>query len=169
MDLLTGISTRRSVRKFTDQAVGETNLRTILDAGFCAPSARNLRPRHFVVVDNHELRREVAALAPNYGRLNDATAAIIVCGDSSIQETQEFLIEDCSASVQNMLLAIHGLGLGAVWCGVKFDSDGAKALARTLQLPSKVRPIAIIALGHPAETPDVPDRYDEDKVHWNGF
>lgn len=169
MDLLTGIRTRRSVRKFTAKVVEEEHIKAVLEAGFCAPSARNLRPQRFVVVDKDELLHELAEFAPNYGRLHDAAAAIVVCGDRSVQETQEFLIEDCAASVQNMLLAIHGLGLGAVWCGVRLDSDGAKALRQKLEMPNPVIPIALIALGYPAETPTVPERYDEQRVHWNSF
>lgn len=95
-----------------------------------------------------------------------ADCCIIVCGDKNIQGINEFLIEDCSVAAENMLLAAHGLGLGATWCSLLISCPRYKYICDFFNLLVKVIPIAIIALGYPAETKDSPPRYDETKVHW---
>ena len=74
---------------------------------------------------------------------------------------------DCAAAVQNLLLAAHALGLGAVWTGVYPREERAEALSRLLGLPENVVPHSLIVLGYPAEQPRTEDRYREDRVHRN--
>jgi nitroreductase len=95
-----------------------------------------------------------------------AAACIVICGDKAIQGTEEFLIEDCAAATENILLAAHGIGLGGVWCGVLQRSALHDHLVKALALPNKVIPLAIIALGFPDESPPLKERYDPQKVHW---
>ncbi len=167
MDTLTAIRTRRSVRRFEDQPVEQETIRTILEAGFCAPTARNLRPWHFIVLRDMEVRRELSKAAGNLSRLVDGDCVIFVCGDREVQEREEFILEDGAAAVQNMLLAAHASGLGAVWCGIRTEKDLHEAVRRPLQLPPNILPVAFIVLGHPSEHPEPKNRYDESKVHWD--
>jgi len=94
-----------------------------------------------------------------------APMCVVICGDKSIQETEEFLIEDCAAAAENILLAAHGIGLGAVWCGVLKRSSLAHVLTNVLALPDTIVPFAILPIGFPDEAPPVIDRYDSQKVH----
>ena len=92
--------------------------------------------------------------------------AIVVCGDGVRQSAEEFILEDGAAAIQNMLLAAHGLGLGAVWCGVWRGSGLRQACIDLLGLPPKVLPMGLVALGHPAEGKQQPPRYVPGRVHW---
>lgn len=167
MDVLDAIFTRKSIRKFTGEPVSEEDLKTILKAGFSAPSAHNFRPQDFVVVKDKAALESIANYH-TYGKmLPKAGCGIVVCGDAQRQEVTGFLVEDCSASIQNMLLAAHGLGLGAVWCGIYPVPELMKSTAELLNLPSNIIPVAIMALGHKSEERTAKDRYDESKVHYN--
>jgi nitroreductase len=75
-------------------------------------------------------------------------------------------MEDCAAAAENMLLAAHGLGLGAVWCGLYPDVKSADLVSNRLSLPQGILPVALIALGHPTESRTVAERYNPEKVHF---
>ncbi len=165
MDVLEAIFTRRSIRKYTGQPVGDEDLHTILRAGCYAPSAMNNQPWHFVVVRDCETLQAIAQDHPYAKMLPQAGCCIIVCGDQEKQKQIGFLVEDCSAAIQNMLLAAHGLGLGAVWCGLYPLSQRTKTVHRLLRLPSRTVPVGMIALGHKAEERSTLERYDPAKVH----
>jgi nitroreductase len=167
MDVLDAIFTRRSIRKFTGEQVDLNDLKTILKAGFSAPSAHNFRPWHFVVVREKSSLEAIAEFHPYGKMLPKAGCGIIVCGDSEKQKSEGFLVSDCSAAIQNMLLAAHGLGLGAVWCGLHPVPQLTGPMAELLKLPSTVIPVGIIALGHKTEDREAPDRYEDSKVHFD--
>lgn len=167
MDVLDAIFTRRSIRKFTGEKVSEEDLKTILKAGFSAPSAHNYRPQHFVVVREKSLLESIASFHPYAKMLSEAGCGIIVCGDSERQSATGFLVEDCSASIQNMLLAAHGLGLGAVWCGLYPVTQLTKPMANLLKLPSTIKPVGLIVLGQKDQDREAPDRYEDSKIHFD--
>lgn len=76
------------------------------------------------------------------------------------------MIADCSAAIQNILLATHGIGLGAVWCGIYPDSEKIELINNICQLPSNIIPIGMVVIGHVNEEKEMTDRYDADKVHY---
>lgn len=156
---------RVSVRAFTDQEVSDEDLNMILDAGFSGPSARNRRPWHFIVIRDKKKLSDMAQYNPNVGMAKQASVCIIICGDQCVQGTNEFLIEDCSAATQNILLAAHALGLGGVWCGVAMKSDWYKYLIDTLQLPTKIIPISVIPIGYSAENRTATNKWEPNKIH----
>lgn len=166
VDILTAIRERRSIRKFSGKKVDMKILNTIIEAGFCAPSAKNKRPWHFVIVKDKDALNRLSPDDSNHKPVTEADCCIVVCGDKNIQGMNDFLYEDCSASIQNMLLASHGMGLGTVWCGFHEGTDTYKNLINILQLPVKIVPIAMIALGYPAEKKVSVDRFDLSKVHY---
>lgn len=165
MDTLAAITGRASVRRYTSQPVEQKLLDTVLNAGFCAPSASAKRPWHFVVVRRGETLAALAAGSPFARLLASAPVAVVVCGDRMRQGTEELLHEDCAAAAQNMLLAAHALGLGAVWCGVRRRSEFEKLIAETLRLPHKVLPVAVLAMGWPGEEKRQPERFVRERVH----
>ena len=166
--VINNIATRTSVRQFTDQPIDKTTLETIVRAGMAAPSAVNKQPWAFVVVTAHEALDNLQSVHP-YANLKTATAAIIVCGDmeKTLQgAAREYWIQDCSAATQNILLAAHALGLGAVWCGVYPDPKRVTEVSKALGLPESVIPLNIITMGYPASQPQPKDKWKPENIHY---
>lgn len=169
MDALTAILSRRSIRDYTPHPVSEENIKLLLAAGMSAPSAFNERSTEFVVVNDRKLFEEISRLNPNSMQLKKATAAILVCGN---QEKEKFKGKgywqlDGAVAAENILLAAHALGLGAVWTAIYPYPDRIPAVQKLLNLPEHVIPLAIIPIGHPAEKKFRENRYDASRVHYN--
>lgn len=165
MDVLEAIFTRRSIRKFTGEVVSDEDLQTVLRAGCYAPSAVNRQPWHFVVIRNPQALEAITKIQPYSKMMPQAGCCIVVCGDKTRQVLTGLLVEDCSAAMENMLLAAHGLGLGAVWCGL-YPLPFTRPLAKQLKLPIQMLPVGMMALGHKAEERTVPERFDPARVHY---
>lgn len=163
--LMEGILHRRSIRCFTDNAVEKDALAAILAAGFVAPSAKDKRPVHFVVLQHASTLAALAQTDPNARPLQGAPLAILVCADKVREGTREFLHAACAAATQNMLLCIHSLGLGGVWCGVAANSALYKTLVQQCALPSGILPFSLVACGTPTEEKPPNAHYDPARVH----
>lgn len=98
--------------------------------------------------------------------LPSAEACIIVCGDQNKQSITGFLIENCSAAIQNILLAAHGIGLGAVWCGLYPLEQHTQAVKNICSLPEYMIPVGMVVLGHKGEEKNTLVRYDQSKLHY---
>lgn len=166
MDVLTAIKTRQSIRKFSSKPVSQDMVNTVLCAGMCAPTAKNKRPYHFIVVRDRHMLSVLARHNSNAAMLESASGAIVVCGDKNREGLKEFLYADCAAATQNMLLSIHGLGLGGVWCGVASNSEWRKLLIEQLTLPNKLEPVSVIGFGWPDEGKELNSRWDTAMVHY---
>lgn len=166
MDVLTAIKTRQSIREFTSGPVSQDMVNAILLAGMQAPTAKNKRPYHFIVIRDRHVLSILARHNPNAAMMEESAGAIIVCGDKNMEGIKEFLYADCAAATQNMLLSMHGLGLGGVWCGVAPNSDWRKLLIHQLALPPKLEPISVIVFGWPAGTRESSCRWEPAKVHY---
>lgn len=169
MDTLEAIFTRRSVRDFTKDPVSEADVRDLLKAGMQAPSAKNEQPWHFIVIDKPEILHVVPTFHTYAKMLYDAPLAILVCSDRRLELKRASWIQDCSAATENILLAAHAKGLGAVWLGIFPDSDRVVGMQNLLGLPPEIRPMALVAVGYPAAQPEAVDRYDQSRVHFNGW
>ena len=167
MNILEAINSRRSLRKFTGESISDQDLKAILKAGFQAPSAHNLEPREYIVVRDAETIKEIVQFHEHAKMLPQAGCGIIVCGDKTKQDVFGFLISDCSASIQNMLLAAHGLDLGAVWCGVYPREHLMKGMTNVLDLPEHIIPVGMVVVGVKDEKKSAVDRYRENKVHYD--
>lgn len=166
MDVLEAIFNRRSIRSYTGETVSPEELHTVLRAGFYAPSAHYHQPTNFLVIQDPETLQAIAEEHPYAKMLPQAGCAVLVCGNLTRQTTEGFLVADCSAATQNMLLAATGLGLGTVWCGVYPKKDLMDLMRTRFALPDPILPIAIMALGHSAEQRSVPERFDPRRVHF---
>lgn len=167
MEALTAIAGRTSVRKYADKTVEPQKLEVILHAGLSAPSAKNKRPFHFVVVEDKAVLGAWAAGNSNAKMLSHAPCCIVVCGDGNVEGTRDFLVGGCAAATQNMLIAIHALGLGGVWCGVLRGKEWSRQVAADLCLPVKVEPLTVIALGYPTEQKKAPVPWDmKSHIHY---
>ena len=160
------IMTRTSVRQYTDRQISADTLETLLKAGMAAPTAVNKQPWAFVVTTGRDALDSLATLQP---RLKTAAAAITVCGDMARAiegEGRDFWVQDCSAATENILLAAHALGLGAVWTGVYPIAERVDDVSRALALPDSVVPMCIIAVGYPPADQEPKDKWDPSKVHY---
>ena len=167
MDTLQAIFTRRSVRDFTTELISEEDLQDLLRAGMQAPSARNEQPWHFVVINKPELLHKIPDFHAHARMLLEAPLAILVCSDRKLEAKRASWLQDCSAATQNILLAAHAKGLGAVWLGIFPDSERVFGMQALVNLPKDVRPVSLVAVGRPASQPDPEDRYQEERVHYN--
>lgn len=159
------ILTRRSVRSYEDRAVSEESIDSMLRAAMAAPSAANQRPWQFVVIEDRRILEQVPKVQPHAAMAAEAPLAIVVCGDTKRAKHPIFWVQDCAAATQNLLLAAHAHGLGAVWCGIHPNEEVTQAVQKLLSLPEEVIPLALIPVGHPAETKPPTDRYDPSRIH----
>lgn len=134
-----------------------------------APSARNAQPWQFVVIDDRRLLAEVARINPNADMAAHAPLGILICGDLDLEISSGYWIVDCAAATQNMLLAAHGLGLGAVWTGVYPRQERMDGLRRLFRVPERVMPHSLVIVGFPAEHKPAEDRYRADRVRRNNW
>ncbi len=164
------IFSRRSIRKFQERTVEPELLIQLLQAAMAAPSACNNQPWEFVVITDQE---KLAALRNImiFGRYN-APAAIAVLGNPGLAIKaigRDFWVQDCSAAVENMLIAAAGMGLGTVWLGVHPVAALVEAVRKFLQAPQHVTPLAIIYVGFPDESKPPRTQYKEERVHWQKY
>ena len=164
---INNIMTRTSVRNYTAEPVSEETLTALVKAGMAAPTAMNTQPWKFIVITQRATLDSLAGVLPFAKMLTKAPAAIVVCGDltKAIASAPEFWVQDCSAATQNILLAAHALGLGAVWTGA-YPTDRAETVRTHLDLPENLVPLCVIALGHPAESPTPKDKWKPDNLLW---
>lgn len=163
MDVLDIIKTRRSVRDFTDQKIPESAINALVDALRFAPSAGNLQSRKFYFVFNEDIRNKLAQAGLKHDFVSfiaGAPLVVVACADHNIASRYGerglhlYCIQDTAASVQNLLLAAHDLGLGTCWVGA-FKEDTVRDI---LSLPEKLRPVVMIPVGYPARTPMASER-----------
>lgn len=132
-----------------------------------APSARNAQPWQFIVIDDKQCFEAIMAFHPYANMLKSTPCAILVCADITASNTPEYCPIDCANATQNILLAAHGLKLGAVWIGIYPREERIKAMRTLCKLPDRIQPFSLVAIGHPAESPKVLERFKEEKIHLN--
>ena len=161
------IMTRTSIRAFTGEPVSREQIETILKAGMAAPTAMNGQPWRFVVVTDKAKIQEVFGSGFRSEMFTTAGAVFLVCGEmSSDGRPNMFWYEDCSAAAENILLAAHALGLGAVWTAGYPAEDRTAPFAAALGIPSNVGILCTIPLGVPAEDPEPKDKWKPENIHW---
>jgi nitroreductase len=165
VDALHAIATRRSVRRFTDAPLTEEQLETVLRAAMAAPSASNGRSWRFVVVRDRDTLQRLAHATPFASPVAEAAACIVVCADRPTLKYPGFWVIDCSAAIENLLLAAHATGLGAVWIGVHPIAPFRYAVRRVIQAPATVVVHSMIAIGTPAAAHAPVDRYEGSFIH----
>ena len=169
-DALQTIMTRTSVRAYTDQEIEDEKLETILRAAMAAPSAGNKQPWRFVVVKDKAILSAISENLHTITMAVNAPLAIVVCGDMKATfggDGLDYWVEDTSAATENLLLAAHGLGLGAVWCGIYPMMERVKFLKELLKLPDDIVPLNVVPIGYPAEQPAIKDKWKPEYIHYN--
>ncbi len=169
MDVFEALLTRRSIRKFEDKPVSDEDLKDILEASMMAPSAGNAQPWQFVVVTDKD-KLEGCAKINTYAQMAPkAPVSVLVCGDLSLEKYAGYWVQDCSAAIQNMLLAARGKGLGSVWTGIYPLEDRVEGFTKLFHLPEKVIPLGLIVMGYPAQSPSSKSRFKEERIHHNAW
>jgi Nitroreductase len=140
------IMTRASARSFTGDPVPRETLVRIAKAGMAAPSAMNVQPWAIVLVTDQGKKDELCAALPYAKMLDKAAAAFVVCGlpAKDTQAAAKHWAVDCAAMTENILLAAHCLGLGAVWTAVHPDEARLASARRILGIPQDVVPLNVV-------------------------
>jgi nitroreductase len=161
------IFSRRSIRVYSPGEVSEPVVTKLLEAAMAAPSAMTKDPWRFVLVRDKQSLAKLATLHPGAAMLSSAALAIVVCGDLDVAFDRQisYLLQDCSAATENLLLAANAQGLGACWVGIHPGEPLIKQVKELLSLPASVIPVAAISLGKPGEQPPPRTRYNADYVH----
>ena len=167
MDTIEAIHTRRSIRNYQDKQIPDELITQILKAAMAAPSARNQQPWEFIVISDPEIKEEVPTVSPFTKMILSAPAGILVCGNLDIETAPGYWVIDCSAATQNLLLAAHSLGLGAVWTGVYPREERMNGLTELLNLPQHISPHSLVVMGYPVEIPPQQDRFKPERIHYN--
>ncbi|MCK4366638.1 MAG: nitroreductase family protein [Thermoplasmata archaeon] len=160
MEVKRAISERRSIRAFKSNPVAEEVVKELIELANMAPSAGNLQAREFIVVRDDKTKEALAAAALNQTFISQVPVCIVVCvnyeriAPYGERGRELYVFHDTGAAIQNMLLAVHDMGLGAVWVGA-FNEGPVKEM---LNLPEHIRPVAIIPVGHPIEQPRMRSR-----------
>jgi nitroreductase len=167
-DKLNFIFGRRSIRVYSPGEVENSTITHLLEAAMAAPSAMTKDPWRFVIVREHQMLSKLAATLAGGKMLATANVGILVCGDmDAVFDRQlSFVLQDCSAAIENLLLAAHALGLGGCWVGVHPIEEALNGVRRLLSLPATIVPVAVIALGHPGEQPSPRTRFNGEYVHF---
>lgn len=168
-DAITAILTRRSIRDYTPHPVPDEMIRLLLEAAMSAPSAFDERSTEFIVITDRKILDEIHNFNPKRLQLKKATVAILVCGNQAKEKNkgQGFWVLDGSVASENILIAAHALGLGAVWTAIYPFQDRIPKVQKMLNLPEQVIPLTIIPIGYPAERKMRENRYDASRVHTN--
>lgn len=168
MEVADAIDRRRSIRRFKNKEIPQGMLKEVLRAGHMAPSAGNLQARDFIIIQDNAVKELLSMAALNQYFMMSAPACIVVCASVSRSSARYgkrgelYAVQDASAAIMNMMLMAQDLGLGTCWIGA-FNEP---AVAHLLELPSGVRPVALISIGYPDESPEVPPRMGEATEHW---
>jgi nitroreductase len=164
VDALENILSRRSIRRYTDVPVQPEIVNRLLMAAMASPSASNSQPWQFIIITDRKILDEIPQFHPNAYMLPGAPLSILVCAEP---DKSDYWQQECGAATQNILLAVHALGLGAVWLGIYPREERVAGMRKICQLPNNIVPMALIALGYPVEPKSPSERYNDEKVHHN--
>ncbi|MFU2359597.1 MAG: nitroreductase family protein [Bacteroidales bacterium] len=168
--VLDNIATRTSVRDYEARPVEKEKIEKMLRAAMAAPTAMNKQPWHFVVVDQRNVLDALAGANPYAKMLKKAPLAIVVCGntDKMIEGGgRDFWIQDASAATENLLLAAHAMGLGAVWTGAYPSEERCISISKVLSLSDNLIPLNMIVVGYPAEQLQPKQKFKEENISYN--
>jgi nitroreductase len=163
------IFSRRSIRAYGPEDVSEETIQNLLQAAMAAPSAVARDPWRFVVVRKQAVREKLVEELPHGKMLVQAPVGIVICGDLKAAHDGQlsYLLQDCSAAIENILLAAQALGLGACWLGIHPREERIKHVQKVLALPASIIPVSAISIGHPGESKEPRTRFNADYVRFD--
>ena len=172
------IFARKSVRSYTDQAVSDQQVETMLRAAMAAPTGMNVQPWRFVVVRDQAVKDVLAG--PRGGMIAQAPVVFVICGETTmmrkpfgqpdaepVEVANGNWTQDCSAATENLLLAAEALGLGAVWTAAYPYEDRVNPIREALGLPENVTPLCVVPCGYPAGEDQPKDKWKPENIHYD--
>ncbi len=169
--IINNIMTRASVRTYTAQTVENEKIDKLLKAGMAAPTAGNKQPWEMIVVTDRAMLDAIPPIIKGAHMAEKSQLAIVVLGTPSKALIPEYWVQDCSAVTENILLAAHGMELGAVWCGA-YPENGTgrvEAMSKLFNLPEGTYALSVIVIGYPDSEIVVKDKWDPAKVYYNKY
>jgi nitroreductase len=167
MEIIDAILTRRTVRKFKAIPVPDELLDKVLQAAMAAPSTGNQQPWRFMVTRRRELLDVIPDFQPYSEMVRQAPVAVLVCCDMTLVRFKNFWLQDCCAAVENLLLAAHGLGLGAAWTAAYPEKSRMEGFRNLFHLPEEIIPLALVPIGFPEITPERVNRFNRTRIHYD--
>jgi len=170
LDVKKAISNRQSIRSYSDKKISKDLISEIIKYAHLAPSAGNLQARDFIIVEDIEIRKELSKAALDQEFIIEAPVSIVVCANLDrispygTRGRELYCLQDAAAAVEHILLMAVENGLGTCWVG----AFNEKEVSKILNLPSHIRPVAIIPIGYPKEKPTPTSRIDiKELIHYN--
>ncbi|MCM1452408.1 MAG: nitroreductase family protein [Clostridium sp.] len=163
------IMTRTSIRAYEDKPVEDAKIEEMLKAAMAAPTAGNKQPWRFIVIKDQAMLKAISENFHTMRMAEGAPLAIVVCGDPSASfpgEASAYWVQDASAATENLLLAAHALGLGAVWCGIYPQMERVEQLQEMLGIPEGILPLNVIPIGYPAQDPAPKDKWKPEYIRY---
>jgi len=161
MDFLVAVAKRRSIRTYKKQDLPQEMVEKLLESARQAPSAGNVQPWEFVVASTQKTKMDISQAAFGQKNLQEASIVIVVCADEKraaesygARGKMLYCLQDTAAAIQNILLTACSLGLGSCWIGA-FKEDEVR---KVINAPKNMRPVALITVGYPNESPDARPR-----------
>lgn len=170
METQEAIYRRRSIRDFKSTPLKEEEIERLLKAAFSAPTAVNTQPWEFVVITENEILNQIKEKLI-FARYN-APVSIVVCGNMKLAlkgQDRDLWIEDCSAAIENILLAATDMGIGSLWIGVYPIEARINSLRKVLDISDYVVPLAMVYLGYPNYETEGRSRYNEKRIYWQKY
>lgn len=160
---------RKSIRKYTNQKIEKDVIEKILAAGMSAPSARDARPWHFIVVQNKETLKNMSKLTPYAKMLEQAAMGMVICADQNHHLNIDYDLQDCAAVTENMIIEAQSLGIGTCWIGGYPNQDRIENMTQYFQLPEHIVPLWMLSFGYPNEDGAVKNKWDDSRIHWEKY
>jgi len=161
VDVLEAIRSRRSIRSFKSKEVPAETVEKLVDMACFAPSAGNIQPWEFIIVRKSNIKRRLAEAALDQEFVEEAPVVVVVCANEVLSSQgygnrgeNLYCIQDTAAAIQNILLAAFSFGLGTCWIGAFREAEAREIL----KIPQGIRPVAIIPIGYPNQTPSPRNR-----------
>jgi nitroreductase len=164
---------RRSVRNYKKQNLPEGTVEELIEAARLAPSAGNVQPWEFVVASTQKTKQAISNAAFEQRDLQEASVVIVVCADEKRAEQSYgvrgktlYCLQDTAAAIENILLTACSMGLGSCWIGAFKEEE----IRKVIKAPKDMRPVALIPVGYPNESPDArPRRAISEIMHKETF
>ena len=163
------IFARSSVRSFLDRPVEPEKLERLMRAAMAAPSAKNQQPWEFALITDLKTRRQLSKASPYTKPALAAPLVVVALARSQGLAAPDMWQQDMAAATENMLLEAAALGLGGVWMGIAPKEERMDKVAEIIGAPEGLRPFCLVAIGYPSSYPAPKDRFDPERVHYNGF
>jgi len=167
MELFEGLLSRRSIRRYTEDTITKEQVEELVKAAMHAPSSKNCQPWHFIIIDDKDVLDAFRAFHPYANMLKYADKAVLVCGDTQLQNGPGYWMVDCANATQNLLLAAHAKGIGAVWVGIYPREDRMSETVRLFELPDTIKPLALVSLGIPVKKSKEVTRFKPERIRYN--